>query len=345
MDEIIERIDGLATTSDFSGVVRVDAGGAEIFARAYGCADRAHGVDNAVETQFGIASGTKGFTALTVVGLIERGLIELSTTARSLLGPDLPLIGDDVTVEHLLSHRSGIGDYLDEDTLGDAADYVMTVPVHQLATIESYVRALDGFPSKFAAGTQFSYCNGGYVVLSLLAERATGASFAELVDRYVCQPGGLASTAFLRSDELPGCAATGYLGIDSDRTNVLHLPVVGSGDGGIYSTVADIHALWTALFAGRIVSPDWVGEMVRPRSVVPAESRRYGLGFWLHASNDTVMLVGGDAGVSFQSSHSPSRQITSTVVSNTSGGAWPILRHLAGLFANCDVERLGWSGC
>lgn len=334
MDEIIEQIDGLARTTGFSGVVRVDGGGAEIFARAYGYADRAHCVDNTVDTQFGIASGTKGFTALTVVGLIDRGMLELSTTARSLLGPDLPLIGDDVTVEHLLSHRSGIGDYLDEDTLGDAADYVLTVPVHQLATIESCVRVLDGFPSKFTAGTKFSYCNGGYVVLSLLAERAAGTPSAELVDRHVCRPAGLASTAFLRSDELPGRAATGYLGIETDRTNVLHLPVVGSGDGGIYSTVADIHALWTALFAGRIVSPDWVIEMIRPRSEVAEESSRYGMGFWLHASSDTVMLTGGDAGVSFRSSHSPSRQITSTVVSNTTRGAWPIALHLEGLFAS-----------
>jgi hypothetical protein len=58
------------------------------------------------------------------------------------------------------------------------------------------------------------------------------------------------------------------------RTNVFHLPVRGSGDGGIYSTAADIHSLWTALFAGRIVSPHWVAEMVRPRSDVPSESMR-----------------------------------------------------------------------
>ena len=334
MDEIIDQIDGLATATDFSGVVRVDHGGVENFARAYGSADRAHRVDNTVATQFGIASGTKGFTALAMVGLIERGLLELSTTARSLLGPDLPLIDNDVTIEHLLSHRSGIGDYLDEDTVGDITDYVMTVPVHQLASIESYLCVLDGHPSKFTAGTQFSYCNGGYVVLSLLAERVAGTAFSGLVDRHVCQPAGLTSTAFLRSDELPGRAATGYLGSETDRTNVLHLPVVGSGDGGIYTTVADIHALWEALFAGRIVSPDWVFEMIRPRSEVPEESSRCGMGFWLHAFNDTVMLSGGDAGVSFRSSHSPSRQVTCTVVSNTSGGAWPVARHLDGLFAN-----------
>jgi CubicO group peptidase (beta-lactamase class C family) len=74
----------------------------------------------------------------------------------------------------------------------------------------------------------------------------------------------------------------GYLPIAGrSRTNVFHLPVKGSGDGGIYSTAADISALWQSLFTGRIVPARWVAEMVRPRSDVPAQSKRYGLGFWL----------------------------------------------------------------
>ena len=113
-------------------------------------------------------------------------------------------------------------------------------------------------------------------------------------------------TEFLRSDELPGRTAIGYLPIEGrSRTNVFHLPVLGSGDGGIYSTAADISAFWQSLFAERIVSWPWVAEMVRPRSEVPAEHKRYGLGFWLHQSTDTVMLEGYDAGVSFRTVHDP----------------------------------------
>ena len=61
---------------------------------------------------------------------------------------------------------------------------------------------------------------------------------------------------------------------------------------------------------------------------VPAESMRYGLGFWLHASADTVMLEGFDAGVSFRTVHDPRSRITHTVISNSSDGAWPITRRL-----------------
>ena len=303
-------------------------------AKAYGLAHRGYEIPNAVDSQFAIASGTKGLTALTVASLIEGGTLELSTTARSVLGRDLPLIDDEVTVEHLLSHRSGIGDYLDEDADHELTDYLMPVPVHELATTEQYLVVLDGHPTKFAPGERFAYCNGGYVVLALIAERASGMPFHDLVRQRVCEPAGMSDTEFLRSDELPGRTALGYLLIDGVwRTNVFHLPVRGSGDGGIYSTAADIRSLWGALFAGRIVSSDWVGEMVRPRSDVPSGSRRYGLGFWLHASTDTVMLEGCDAGVSFRTAHDPHSGLTHTVISNTTDGAWPIARYLGERFA------------
>ena len=100
-------------------VVSVDRAGRTEFAQAYGLADRAHQVPNTLGTQFGIASGTKGLTALTVASLISDDVLALGTTARSVLGTDLPLIGNDVTVEHLLAHRSGIGDYFDEEAEGD----------------------------------------------------------------------------------------------------------------------------------------------------------------------------------------------------------------------------------
>jgi CubicO group peptidase (beta-lactamase class C family) len=331
----LEReLDGLAARSAFAGVVRVDRGDRVEMSNAYGFAHRGFEIPNDVDTQFATASGTKGLTALAVVSLIEDGLLELSTTARSVLGRDLPLIDDGVTIEHLLSHRSGIGDYLDED-VGDfeLSDYLMPVPVHELARTEDYLAVLNGHPMKFAPGERFAYCNSGYVVLALIVERASGVPFHDVVHQRVCEPAGMHDTAFLRSDELSGNAALGYLEIDGMwRSNVFHLPVRGSGDGGVYTTVGDVSSLWRALFTGRIVSSEWVREIVLPRSVA-SDGRRYGLGFWLHATTDAVILEGCDAGVSFRSVSDPSAQVTYTVISNTTDGAWPVCRFLN--------ERLG----
>ncbi len=331
MTDLENAVDSAAKA--FSGVVRVDRGGDVAFAKAYGLAHRGYHVPNTIDTRFGIASGSKGLTALAVVTLIERGLLSLDTAVRSVLGADLPLVDDAVTVEQLLAHRSGMGDYIDEDDENlDVTDYVLPVPVHELATTESFVAVLDGHPPKFAPGDRFSYCNAGYVVLALIAERVSGLSYHDLVRHHVCAPAGMADTDFLRSDETPERTALGYLQVDGAwRTNVLHLPVVATGDGGIHTTAADISALWRALFAGAIVSANWVAEMVRPRSHVPEESARYGLGFWLHQSTDTVMLVGADAGVSFYSAHNPASGLTRTVLANTSDGAWPVVKKLSEL--------------
>src|SRR5262245_37645916 len=232
MPSLSEAIDAIADRERFAGVVRVDRGGGPAFARAYGLADRANGIANTVDTRFAIASGSKGLTALTVANLIEDGALAMTTTARSVLGRDLPLIDGAVTVGHLLSHRSGIGDYLDEEAGHDIADYMLAVPAHALATTEQFLAVLDGHPAKFAPGERFCYCNGGYVVLALIAERVGGAPFHDLVEQRVCAPAGLRDTAFLRSDELPARTAIGYLSAaPGARTNIFHLPVRGNGDG------------------------------------------------------------------------------------------------------------------
>lgn len=323
----------VAERTGFSGAVRVDREGDTVVCAAYGLADRAHGIPATVDTQFAMASGTKSLTAVTVMALVEQGTLRLDTTARSLLGEDLPLVGDGVTVEHLLAHRSGIGDYLDDGSGGNVRDYALPVPVHELATSEAYLRVLAGRPSVFAPGERFAYTNSGYVLLAVLAERAAGTDLPTLVSDLVCDPAGMPDTAFLRTDSLPGRAAVGYLDATGLRTNVLHLPVRGSGDGGTYSTLADLHALWSALFAGQIVAPPLVAELLRPRSDWPQESRRYGLGFHLAAAGDAVFMEGYDAGVSFLSLHQPSTAITYTILANWSEGAWPMIRLLD--------ERLG----
>lgn len=330
MGALEAELDRLTAETGFSGVVRIDRGGSVELEQAYGLSDRRHELPIRPDTRFAIASGTKGLTALTVMSLVEEGALEPTTRARRALGVDLPLIGEDVTVEHLLSHRSGIGDYVDEETDLELDDYLMPVPVHELATTTQYLAALDGLPPKFPPGERFAYCNSGYVVLALIAERVAGVPFHDLVHGRVCEPAGMTDTAFLRSDELPARAALGYLQVDGAwRTNVFHLPVRGSGDGGIYTTAADVSSFWQAFFAGRIVSPATAAEMVRARSEGLAGGRAYGLGFWLDPGRSVVILEGCDTGVSFRSTHDPSTGRTSTVLSNTADGAWPVARLLA----------------
>lgn len=328
--DVPSEVVGSADASGFSGVAASDGESpGDRWTLVRGMADRAHGIPVALATRFGIASGSKAFTALTVMALVRDRQLSLDTPAREVLGSDLPLIDDAVTVEHLLAHRSGIGDYLDEDVMDEITDYAMSVPVHRLEETEGFLAVLDGHPQVSTPGERFAYNNGGYVVLALLAERASGVAFHELVRQKVFDPAGMAGAAYLRNDELPGDVAIGYLFADGLRSNVLHLPVRGSGDGGAYVGLTDIAAFWQALFAGAIVPLDVVAEMTQPRSEDPSDGMRYGLGFRL-TPDGAVELEGYDAGVSFRSTHDPAARRTRTVVSNWSDGAWPICRALEG---------------
>jgi CubicO group peptidase (beta-lactamase class C family) len=289
-------------------------------------ADRAHRIACTPQTRFAIASGTKTLTALVILALVAQDALSLPTTARSLLGDDLPLIADDVTVEQLLNHTSGIGDYVDEET----GELPLRVPVYGLVDTTDYLPALDGIPTKFAAGARFGYCNSGYVVLALIAERASGTGYHELVREQVLRPAGMRDTDFLRSDDLPADAALGYL--PDGRTNVFALPVRGNGDGGAYTTLADVRRFWDALFGGRLVDPKWVDRMTAPQSAGPPEHRMsYGYGCWL--DDAAVVLDGGDHGVSFRSVFDRSSGSCCTVIANLETPISPLvarLRELAG---------------
>ena len=326
MTDLERVVDDLARETGFSGAVSVRADDSR-WSQAWGLAHRGLGLRCRTDLPFAMASGCKGFTALAVLSLAVDGVLSLDTTARSLLGDDLPLIDDRVTVEQLLSHRSGIGDYFDEDVHSDTNEYAMGVPVQQLDHTEDYLAVLDGYPQKFEPGTDFSYCNGGFVVLALIAERSSGTPFHDLVQERVFDKAGMTSTAYLRSDE-PADVALGYLDQTSLRTNVLHLPVRGNGDGGCYTTLDDMHRFWDALCAGAIVPSSWVATMTEPRSTDPFAGERWGLGIRLLPHADVMALEGCDTGVSFRSDHDPASGTGFVVLSNTADGAWPLVKAL-----------------
>ncbi len=277
------------------------------------------------------ASGCKGFTALATLSLVADGTLDLGTTARSLLGDDLPLIDDTVTIAQLLSHTSGIGDYFDDDA--DVSTYLLPVPAHALVDAEDYVPILDGYPQVFPPGTDTLYCNGAYAVLALLAQRASGVPFHDLVRTRVLEPAGMTDSGYPRSDALPGHAAVGYVRVDGQwRSNVHHLPVVGGGDGGAYTSTLDMERLWAALLGGRILPADLVADA---RSVhAPETDDQYacGLGLWL-PGDDVVALEGEDSGVSFWSTHEPRTGLTTTVAGTTDQAAWPVVKALRAALA------------
>lgn len=319
-------VDEAIAGSDFSGVVAVDVGSDRVYRASAGCAHRASGVLNGPDTRFAIASGSKSFTALALMRLVEDGRIELDMPIGRWMAEDLPRLDPELSIRHLLTHTGGLEDYLDESADTGPADYVLDVPVHTLTTAETYLPLLRGLGQARAPGESFTYSNAGFVILAIVLERVSGQEFQDLVAQTIFTPARLQDTAYLRLDELPASTAMGYLFASGNRANTLHLPVRGNGDGGAFTTVDDLHRFWLALFDGDILSVKSVQRMVEPVSDVDEENLRYGMGFWLERSGRGVVMEGCDAGVSFRSTHHPETQTTVTIVSNTSDGAWPLVR-------------------
>jgi hypothetical protein len=167
MQPLEDALDPEADRTAFSGVVRVDRSGTIELAKAYGLADRRHGIPNTIDTQFGIASGTKGLTALAVVSLIEGGTLELTTTARSVLGEDLPLIHESNN-SCRTDRASGTSTRRGEQV----TDYVLPVP-SRAHDDGGTSRCSTVTPPRSRQTTVCAYNNGGCRARVDLAERTT----------------------------------------------------------------------------------------------------------------------------------------------------------------------------
>ena len=243
MADVVSRVTELAVESGFSGVIRIDRAEREPWSAAFGLADRRHKIANDIDTQFGIASGVKSLTALVVVSLIEAGALSLDTAARDVLGDDLPLISDQVSIEHLLAHRSGIGDYLDEEAVVSPT----TCSTFRCISLIGQRLIFRSWPTGRPSSLPVNASPAAAVTsLALIAGAVSGQSFQSLVEdgcvsRLACMT--LRSCAPMLS-QVARPSATSTPARVTDEC--VPLPVVGTGDGGIY------HALRHAPLLGSV---------------------------------------------------------------------------------------------
>ncbi|HEX8693507.1 MAG TPA: serine hydrolase domain-containing protein [Longimicrobium sp.] len=257
-EELVRRLsatlDSLAAQDRFSGVVLLARGGAPVFERAYGLADREGRRANDVETAFNLGSINKMFTQIAIRQLEAQGKIHLDSTLAH-HWPDYPNaeVARRVTVRQLLQHRSGIGGNIFAPPAGGT--------MGDLRHNRDFLPLFASEPLLFEPGTQSRYSNAGYVVLGLLVERLSGEDYYDYVRRHVYEPAGMARTAHYASDSLPPNTALGYTrggpgtpGTGPLRRNDETLPGRGSAAGGGYSTARDLLRFVQALRERRIAN-------------------------------------------------------------------------------------------
>lgn len=333
MDGLIKTIRKTAIKESFSGVVAIYQGDKALYREAFGFADIANKRKNNLRTIFAIASGTKFFTALGIGTLIDKGKLSLDTAVGEILGQDLTFINPQATIAHLLTHTSGTFDYYDEDLDFDTENYFVAIPWSRLETPSDYLPLFYGQKPKYSPGGRFSYSNGGFILAGIIIERITGKLYRDYIRERVFLPANMTDSGYFAFNELPPNTAWGYKK-SRDETNIYTLPVRGASDGGAYTTIGDLHNLWRVLFKYEIISLNLTREFLTPKVQVES-GLEYGYGIYIteYQGRDMFSIVGGDAGVGFDSRYIPDTGIQLTIISNITDGEEKmrniILPHLA----------------
>ena len=246
-------LEGETRADQFSGVVLIAKDSRVLFHEAFGNADREKKLPNRKDTRFNLGSINKSFTRVAIHQLEKQGKLSLDDPIKKHL-PDYPnrAAAEKVTIRHLLNMTSGIGDFF-----GSRYD---ATPKEKIRTLQDYLPLFADLPLEFEPGTSNRYSNGGYIVLGLIIEEASGVDYYAYVREHIFKPCGMLDTdSFARDAGVPN-VALGYTREGrSDGARVLNhatLPGRGSSAGGGYSTADDMLKYVMALKAGTIFLPD-----------------------------------------------------------------------------------------
>jgi D-alanyl-D-alanine carboxypeptidase len=238
---------------EFSGVVLVAKDARILFHEAYGDADREKKIPNRKDTKFNLGSINKNFTRVAIHQMEKQGKLSLGDPIKKFL-PDYPnaIAAEKVTVRHLLNMSSGIGDFF-------GSRYEAT-PKEKIGTLQDYLQLFADLPLEFEPGKGNRYSNGGYLVLGLIIEKASGMDYYAYVRENIFKPCGMLNTdSFARDADVPN-RALGYTreGAAGGGRVLNHatLPGRGSSAGGGYSTAEDMLKYALALKDKKIYLPD-----------------------------------------------------------------------------------------
>ncbi|PKO11596.1 MAG: hypothetical protein CVU39_28510 [Chloroflexi bacterium HGW-Chloroflexi-10] len=328
INDFATYLEGLAAADQFSGAVLVAENGEILLEKAYGLAKRTSLTPNQVDTQFNLGSMNKMFTAVAIMQLMEQGKLSLDDTILKHL-PDYPnaAVAEAVTIHHLLTHTSGLGDVFTEEFVADP---------HRYRTNAEFLPLFMDEPLHFKPGDRFSYSNAGFVVLGLIIEKASGQSYDDAIQQNIFDPAGMADTGSFEIDANTPGLALGYTTRDirGNESSILGentplIPIRGFAAGGGYSTVEDLFLFRNALLNFKLLSPQ-ATELLLTGKVAMWENSNYAYGFMdqIVGGQRAVGHTGGAPGICSFLHMYPESGYTVTVLSNSDNGCFLILDYL-----------------
>lgn len=334
-----------AYQQSYSGAVLIADHDSVLFSAANGLANRDFGVRNTLDTKFDTASVTKTFTAVAVLQLIERGKLRFQDRITALLGSELEgtKISGDVTLEHLLTHISGIADDADEEAGEDYAALFVDKPNYSIRNCRDFLPQFADKEPVFKAGTNVRYNNCAFVLLGLAIEKITGMGYREYVTENVFKRCGMERSCFQAKDEICPDTAEGYTAVADEngsfakwKKNIYSYPPIGTPDGGAYTTVTDLNRFWRAIQGNTLLTPEYSAMLMQPHCTFTRPCQYgetgYGYAFEFIRAKDEIFCIykeGVNYGVGAMLSYYPKLGLNVNLLSNQDGALWDLNREIS----------------
>jgi CubicO group peptidase (beta-lactamase class C family) len=291
--ELSQKLDAylLATAKNknkFNGTVLVAQNGKILLSKGYGYKNKLEHIYNDTTTIYQIGSITKTFTSAIILHLQEEKMLSLTDNVKKYI-PEYPN-GDDITIENLLTHTSGIFDYLQSKKYAKE-NFVKPISIDTLISFFKSEKRL------FKSGESFSYTNSGYILLAFIIEKITGKKYEQVVRDVIFEPLQMTHSGFDLRSLNDTNKAINYDNISKKR--VVSEPVFDSthapGCGNIYSTAMDLYKWDRALYGNQIVSQSSL-----QKAYIPYKSK-YGYGWFIDSSYGKFNVFHGGGTPGFHS--------------------------------------------
>lgn len=258
-DQIDRMAISYADQNFFSGSLLVADDG-EVFKKGYGIANQAWEIPNTPQTRFQIASLTKPFTSLLILQMAEDGILSIDDPLFIHL-PDFPAdYGADITINHLLTHTSGIPNFTDFEDWPDSTSRIET-------RATEFVKQIAKKELEFDPGTRFSYSNSNYYLLGVIIEKITAKSYGRVLQEQILEPGRLNNSGYRFDRMVVEKMASGYERLTNGiyEKAPFQSPSTAYSASGMYSTVEDLYRWDQLLYTDRLLSERYREEMFTPR--------------------------------------------------------------------------------
>ncbi|MFO7695396.1 MAG: serine hydrolase [Vicinamibacterales bacterium] len=245
--------------------------GQTLYRAAHGMANLELGVALQPDHVFRIGSVTKQFTSAAIMMLAEEGKLAVTDSITKFL-PDYPTQGKTITVEHLLTHTSGIQSYTDMPKWRNM--FRQDMPLTELIDL------FKNEPMQFEPGARWRYNNSGYILLGAIVEKVSGKKYADFVQERIFTPLGMKDTRYDVTDQIIPRRAAGY-GRTGDRiVNAQYLSMTQPyAAGSLISTVDDLAKWDAALTAGRVINAESLAKCFASHKLASGSESGYGYGW------------------------------------------------------------------